>query len=103
VDAGVSQHSRYREDPLGRLTRTASFVTTTGFGAMPEVDAAIAGDGPAREFAVSLGTDEATDTHPVPGAVETPRVRQRTEVRTNARSQKPRTTAQHLSLGNGTR
>jgi len=41
VAAGVSQHSRYREDPLGRLTRTASFVTSTAFGAMPEVDAAI--------------------------------------------------------------
>ena len=27
VAAGVSDHSRYREDPLGRLTRTASFVT----------------------------------------------------------------------------
>ena len=41
VAAGVSQHSRYREDPLGRLTRTASFVTSAAFGAMPEVDAAI--------------------------------------------------------------
>lgn len=41
VAAGVSQHSRYREDPLGRLNRTAAFVTATAYGAMPEVDRAI--------------------------------------------------------------
>ena len=29
--AGVSDHSRYREDPLGRLERTAMFVGTTTF------------------------------------------------------------------------
>jgi uncharacterized protein (DUF2236 family) len=32
VMAGVAQHSRYQEDPLGRLARTASFVGTTTFG-----------------------------------------------------------------------
>jgi uncharacterized protein (DUF2236 family) len=42
VAAGVFEHSRYREDPLGRLTRTESYVTATSFGAMPEVEAAIA-------------------------------------------------------------
>jgi uncharacterized protein (DUF2236 family) len=42
VAAGVFQHSRYREDPLGRLTRTESYVTATSFGAMPEVEAAVA-------------------------------------------------------------
>jgi uncharacterized protein (DUF2236 family) len=42
VAAGVAQHSRYREDPLGRLTRTAAHVTTTSFGAMPEVSRAVA-------------------------------------------------------------
>jgi uncharacterized protein (DUF2236 family) len=42
VAAGVFDHSRYREDPLGRLSRTASYVTATSFGAMPEVDAAVA-------------------------------------------------------------
>lgn len=42
VAAGVFEHSRYREDPLGRLTRTASYVTATSFGAMPEVEAAVA-------------------------------------------------------------
>jgi len=42
VVAGVEQHSRYRADPLGRLSRTAAYVTATTFGSMPEVDAAIA-------------------------------------------------------------
>ena len=41
VVAGVADHSRYREDPLGRLSRTAAYVTATCFGAMPEVDAAV--------------------------------------------------------------
>jgi uncharacterized protein (DUF2236 family) len=30
--AGVADHSDYREDPLGRLSRTASFVTGTTYG-----------------------------------------------------------------------
>ena len=42
VAAGVFEHSRYREDPLGRLTRTASYVTATSFGAEPEVERAVA-------------------------------------------------------------
>lgn len=42
VVAGVEQHSRYREDPLGRLTRTSVYVTETTYGAMPEVEAAVA-------------------------------------------------------------
>jgi uncharacterized protein (DUF2236 family) len=42
VAAGVAQHSRYRQDPLGRLTRTAAYVTATSFGAMPEVGRAVA-------------------------------------------------------------
>jgi uncharacterized protein (DUF2236 family) len=42
IAAGVAQHSRYREDPLGRLTRTAAYVTATSFGAMPEVRRAVA-------------------------------------------------------------
>ena len=41
VVAGVEDHSRYREDPLGRLNRTSFFVTTATFGAMPEVENAI--------------------------------------------------------------
>jgi uncharacterized protein (DUF2236 family) len=42
VAAGVFEHSRYHEDPLGRLTRTESYVTATSFGAMPEVEEAVA-------------------------------------------------------------
>jgi len=41
VVAGVADHSRYREDPLGRLSRTSSYVTATSYGAMPEVENAI--------------------------------------------------------------
>lgn len=42
VVAGVHDHSRYQQDPLGRLSRTAHYVTTTAYGAMPEVDRAVA-------------------------------------------------------------
>ena len=42
VSAGVEQHSRYRDDPLGRLNRTSVYVTETTYGAMPEVEAAVA-------------------------------------------------------------
>lgn len=41
VVAGVDQHSRYRDDPLGRLSRTSNYVTATAYGAMPEVESAI--------------------------------------------------------------
>lgn len=41
VAAGVGDHSSYREDPLGRLSRTSAYVTATSFGAMPEVEDAI--------------------------------------------------------------
>lgn len=41
VAAGVSDHSRYRDDPLGRLSRTSAYVTATAFGAMPEVQHAV--------------------------------------------------------------
>lgn len=42
VVAGVDEHSTYRVDPLGRLTRTSRYVTETTYGAIPEVDAAVA-------------------------------------------------------------
>lgn len=42
VVAGVEDHSRYREDPLGRLSRTSAYVTATTYGAIPEVEAAVA-------------------------------------------------------------
>ena len=38
VVAGVGDHSAYRDDPLGRLTRTSFYVTETTYGAMPEVE-----------------------------------------------------------------
>lgn len=41
VVAGVGDHSRYREDPLGRLSRTSNWVTATTYGALPEVEAAV--------------------------------------------------------------
>ena len=40
--AGVAEHSGYREDPLGRLRRTAAFVAATTFGTTGEAEAAIA-------------------------------------------------------------
>ena len=40
--AGVTQHSSYRTDPLGRLHRTAAFVGTTTFGTDEESERAIA-------------------------------------------------------------
>ena len=39
--AGVADYSQYREDPLGRLSRTSSYVTATTFGALPEVERAV--------------------------------------------------------------
>ena len=42
VVAGVADHSRYDEDPLGRLSRTSAYVTATAYGALPEVERAIA-------------------------------------------------------------
>ena len=41
VVAGVADHSRYRVDPLGRLSRTSAYVTATTFGARPEVERAV--------------------------------------------------------------
>jgi uncharacterized protein (DUF2236 family) len=41
VVAGVRDHSAYRDDPLGRLSRTTSYVTATAYGAMPEVESAV--------------------------------------------------------------
>lgn len=41
VVAGVEDHSSYRADPLGRLSRTSVYVTETTYGAMPEIEAAI--------------------------------------------------------------
>jgi uncharacterized protein (DUF2236 family) len=42
VVAGVEQHSGFRTDPLGRLARTSFYVTTTTYGALPEIEEAVA-------------------------------------------------------------
>jgi uncharacterized protein (DUF2236 family) len=42
VMAGVADHSAFRSDPLGRLTRTASYVAVTTFGTTEEVDQMVA-------------------------------------------------------------
>lgn len=39
--AGVADHSRYREDPLGRLRQTADFIGFTTFGSRAEAFASI--------------------------------------------------------------
>ena len=41
--AGVADHSHYREDPIGRLRRTASFVGATTFGTVEQARQAIEG------------------------------------------------------------
>ncbi|MFT7601584.1 MAG: hypothetical protein ACI8TP_004543 [Acidimicrobiales bacterium] len=41
VVAGVENHSSYRTDPLGRLSRTSVYVTETTYGSLPEVEAAV--------------------------------------------------------------
>ncbi len=40
--AGVADHSNYREDPVGRLDRTATFLNTTTFHSRSAAEAAIA-------------------------------------------------------------
>jgi len=42
VMAGVADHSAYRNDPLGRLTRTAEYVGVTTFGTTAEADEMVA-------------------------------------------------------------
>ncbi|MET0726763.1 MAG: oxygenase MpaB family protein [Acidimicrobiales bacterium] len=39
--AGVAEHSDYRHDPFGRLSRTASFVTATTYGSTEVADSMI--------------------------------------------------------------
>lgn len=39
--AGVADHSRYQEDPLGRLLSTANFISATTFGSRESAKAAI--------------------------------------------------------------
>jgi len=43
VLAGVVDHSRFRDDPLGRLSRTSAWVTVSAFGSAAEIAAAAEG------------------------------------------------------------
>lgn len=40
--AGVAEHSRYQDDPLGRLLQTANFISATTYGSTTTAKAAIA-------------------------------------------------------------
>src|SRR5437588_10168570 len=40
--AGVAEHSNFKEDPLGRLSRTSSFVTATTYGSTEVAESLIA-------------------------------------------------------------
>lgn len=55
--AGVADHSRFRNDALGRLQRTSAYVTATTFGAMPEVFAATAAVRRAHRRVVGFAPD----------------------------------------------
>lgn len=55
--AGVAQHSAYREDPTGRLWRTASYVGTVTYGTTEQALAAIAGVKRAHRFVTGQTTD----------------------------------------------
>lgn len=65
--AGVTQHSTYRTDPLGRLQRTGAFVGTTTFGSQAEADEAVGVVRAVHERIVGTTADgtpyAATDPH----------------------------------------
>ncbi len=55
--AGVAEFSNYRQDPLGRLERTASFLGTTTFCSRPEAEAAIARVRSVHDYVVGIAPD----------------------------------------------
>ncbi len=55
--AGVAEFSNYREDPLGRLERTASFLGTTTFCSRQEAEEAIARVRAVHGFVVGTAPD----------------------------------------------
>ncbi len=65
--AGVAQHSRYREDPLGRIRQTANYIATTTFGTRDEAAAAIAHVRQIHEYVRGVADDgvaySASDPH----------------------------------------
>jgi len=58
--AGVAQHSRYQDDPLGRLLQTANFITSTTFGSKSAAQAAIARVLNVHQFVHGVADDGAT-------------------------------------------
>jgi uncharacterized protein (DUF2236 family) len=65
--AGVAQHSRYREDPLGRLLQTANFIGFTTYGtkaqAYASIERVLAVHQPVRGVADDGATYFANDPH----------------------------------------
>ena len=67
VMAGVADHSSYRNDPLGRLGRTAEYVGVTTFGTTAEADEIVAMVRKVHTYVVGTTPDgqpyEANDPH----------------------------------------
>lgn len=65
--AGVAQHSRYQDDPLGRLLQTANFISATTYGSKPTAQAAIARVLNVHQFVQGVADDgepyDANDPH----------------------------------------
>jgi uncharacterized protein (DUF2236 family) len=65
--AGVAQHSDYRNDPWGRLQRTADFLTATTFGPADQAERAIARVRAVHEHITGVASDgrsySANDPH----------------------------------------
>jgi hypothetical protein len=61
VVAGVEDHSRYRDDPFGRLNRTSVYVTETTYGSMAEVEAAVPTIQPAVRSLIGLQPARGSD------------------------------------------
>lgn len=55
--AGVDEHSNWRQDPRGRLQRTARFLAATTYGTAAEAEAAVAGVRAIHERVVGIRPD----------------------------------------------
>ena len=67
--AAVDQHSKFREDPWGRLERTTNFVISTTYGDTAAAEAAAA---TVRAVHTRIhGVDPVTGRSPTPGAIPT--------------------------------
>lgn len=65
--AGVAQHSRYQDDPFGRLLQTANFISATTFGSKESAHVAIERVLNVHQFVHGVGDDgrayDANDPH----------------------------------------